>query len=63
MTNKKLETTIVLSPNNKNKWDMLYSTDGGKTFKLHKSFNSMEDAMKETTIVNGSMRLMNDLFK
>ena len=42
---------------------MLYSTDGGKTFKLHKSFNSMEDAMKETTIVNGSMRLMNDLFK
>jgi len=63
MTNKKVETKIVLSPNNKNKWDILYSNDGGNTYQLHKTFASMEDAMKETTIINGSFRLLNDLVK
>jgi hypothetical protein len=63
MTNKKVDTKIVLSPNNKNKWDILYSNDGGKNFKLHKTFASIEDAMKETTIINGSFRLLNDLVK
>jgi hypothetical protein len=63
MTNKKLETKIVLSPNNKNKWDILYSNDGGKNYQLHKTFASIEDAMKETTIINGSFRLLNDLVK
>ncbi len=63
MTNKKLETKIVLSPNNKNKWDILYSNDGGNTYQLHKTFASIEDAMKETTIINGSFRLLNDLVK
>lgn len=63
MTQKKLETKIVLSPNNKNKWDILYSNDGGKNYQLHKTFSSMEDAMKETTIINGSFRLLNDLVK
>ena len=52
MTNKKLETKIVLSPNNKNKWDILYSKDGGKNYQLHKTFASIEDAKKETTIKN-----------
>jgi len=63
MTNKKLETKIVLSPNNKNKWDILFSNDGGNTYQIHKTFASMEDAMKETTIINGSFRLLNDLVK
>ncbi len=63
MTKKKLDTKIVLSPNNKNKWDILYSNDGGNTYQLHKTFASMEDAMKETTIINGSFRLLNDLVK
>lgn len=58
----KLSTKVVLSPNNKNKWDMLYSTDG-KKYTLYKSFPSIEDAMKETTIINGSLRLLNDLVK
>ena len=31
MASKKLETLITLSPNAKNKWDVLYSNDGGKT--------------------------------
>ena len=31
MASKKLETLITLSPNTKNKWDVLYSNDGGKT--------------------------------
>ena len=63
MASKKLETLITLSPNNKNKWDVLYSNDNGKTYKLHKTFNSPEEALQETTIVNGSFRLLSDLMK
>lgn len=62
MSNK-LSTTIVLSPNNKNKWDLLYSKDGGTTYLLYKSFHTIEDAMKETTIINGSLKLLNDIVK
>lgn len=63
MASKKLETLIKLSPTNKNKWEVLYSNDGGKTFQLHKSFNTPEDALQETTIVNGSFRLLKDIMK
>ena len=63
MSSKKLETLIKLSPNKKNKWDVLYSNDNGKTYQLHKTYNTMEEAMQETTIVNGSFRLLNDIMK
>ena len=60
---KKVATKIVLSPTEKNKWDILYSKDGGNKYTLYKTFATMEDAMKETTIINGSLRLLNDLVK
>jgi len=63
MTSKKVETKIVLSPTSKNTWEILYSKDGGNTYKLHKAFKTMEDALQETTIINGSVRLLNDLIK
>lgn len=59
----KLATKIMLSPTDKNKWNLLYSNDGGTTFKVYKSFPSIEDAMKETTIINGSFKLLNDVLK
>lgn len=61
MASKKLDTLITLSPNKKNKWDVLFSNDGGKTYQVHKTFNTPEEALQETTIVNGSFRLLKDL--
>jgi hypothetical protein len=63
MSSKKVDTLVVLSPNAKNKWDVMFSNNGGKSYQLHKTFATMEDAMKETTIINGSLRLLNDVLK
>jgi hypothetical protein len=57
---KTMTTTIKLSSNNKT-YEIWY-TNNGTDFKLHKKgITSIEDAMKETTIIKGSSRLLNDL--
>jgi hypothetical protein len=59
----RLKTRVVLSPTEKNTYDILY-TNNGKDYKIHKSgFKSLEEALQETTIINGSLRLLNDVVK
>lgn len=58
-----IKTEIKLSPSGKT-YDVWYSTDGGQSFELHKrNFKSMDEALKETTIINGHYRLLKDLQK
>ena len=54
-------TKIILSQS-KNTYDVWYSNDG-KTFVLHKSFKSIDDAIKETTIIKGSFKLLKDVLQ
>lgn len=59
----KFATRVILSPTNKNTYDILY-TNNGKDFKIHKTgFKSLEEALEETTIIKGSLRLLGDVFK
>ena len=56
-----MTTKIILSPS-KRTYDVWYSNDG-KAFVLHKSFKSIDDAIKETTIIKGSFRLLKDVLQ
>jgi len=56
-----MTTKIILSPSRKT-YDVWYSNDS-KTFVLHKSFKSIEDAIKETTMINGSLKLFKDVLQ
>ncbi len=57
----KLTTRVVLSPTNKNTYDILY-TNNGKDYRVHKSgFKSLEEALEETIIIKGSLRLLGDV--
>jgi hypothetical protein len=59
----KLATRVILSPTDKNTYDILY-TNNGKDYKTHKSgFKSLEEALEETTIIKGSLKLLNDVLK
>ena len=59
---KTMTTTIKLSPNKKT-YEIWY-TNNGTDYKLHmKGITSIDEAMKETTIIKGSSRLLNDLCK
>lgn len=58
---KRLSTKVILSPTDKNTYDILYTTNG-VDYKLHKGgFKTLEDALKETTIINGGLRLLADV--
>jgi hypothetical protein len=54
-------TKIILSPT-KRTYDVWYSNDD-KTFVLHKSFKSIDEAIKETTIIKGSFKLLKDVLQ
>jgi hypothetical protein len=57
-----MTTKIILSPSKKT-YDVWYSNDG-KTFVIHKrGFKSIDDAIKETTIINGSFKLLKDVLQ
>jgi len=42
-------------------YQVWYSTDGGQTVHFHKTFDSMEDALKETVSLKGHRRLIDAL--
>jgi hypothetical protein len=57
-----MTTKIILSPS-KRTYDVWYSNDG-KTFVIHKrGFKTIDDAIKETTIINGSFKLLKDVLQ
>jgi hypothetical protein len=57
----KLSTKVILSSTDRNTYDILY-TNNGKDYKVHKSgFKSIEEALEETTIINGGLRLLQDV--
>lgn len=57
-----MTTKIILSPS-KNTYDVWYSNDG-KYYTLHKKgFKTIDDAIKETTIISGSFNLLRDVFQ
>jgi hypothetical protein len=59
---KTMTTTIKLSPNNKT-YEIWY-TNNGTDYKLHKTgITTIDEAVKETTIIKGSSRLLRDLCK
>jgi hypothetical protein len=59
MSNNKMFTRIMLSQNQKT-YEVWYSTNG-HTYCLHKKgFKSLDAAVKETTKIQGSFRLLND---
>lgn len=54
-------TTKIILSDNKNYYDLWYSVDG-VNYKLHKSgFKSIDSAIKESTIITGSLRLFKDI--
>ena len=54
-------TTKIILSDNKNYYDLWYSFDG-VNYKLHKSgFKSIDSAIKESTIITGSLRLFKDI--
>ena len=56
-------TTKVETPDNGKSWNVLYSNNG-KDFKVHKrGFKTMDEAIKETTIINGSFKLLKDVLQ
>lgn len=59
----KLSTKVILSSTDRNTYDILY-TNNGKDYKVHKSgFKSIDEALEETTIINGALRLLQDVSK
>lgn len=57
-----MTTKIILSAS-KNTYDVWYSNDG-KYYTLHKKgFKTIDDAIKETTIISGSFNLLRDVFQ
>ena len=56
-----MKTRVEFNPT-KGTWNVMYSTDGS-TFVLHKSFNSIDDAIKETNIIKGSMKFLKDVLQ
>ena len=57
-----MTTKIILSPSKKT-YDVWYSNDN-TVFVLHKrGFKTIDEAIKETTIINGSFRLLKDVLQ
>ena len=54
-------TTKIILSNDKKSYEIFYSLDG-VNYKLHKSgFKSIDSAIKESTIITGSLRLFKDI--
>jgi hypothetical protein len=60
MLKSTIKTEIRVSPKGFEVW---YSVDGGQTRQFHKTFNTMEKAMKETVSMKGHQRLLQDLLR
>lgn len=60
MLKSTMKTEIRVSSNGFEVW---YSTDGGQTSQFHKTFKSMDEAVKETVSLKGHQRLLSDLRK
>ena len=59
-----LKTTIKTEIRaNGDVFEVWYSLDGGQTNQFHKSFTSMDKAIKETVSMKGYRRLLSDLKK
>lgn len=57
-----MTTKIILSPSKKT-YDVWYSNDG-KYYTLHKrGFKTIDEAIKETTIINGTFNLLRDVLQ
>lgn len=56
----KMKTQIRKGPKGYEVW---YSIDGGQTIQFHKSFKSIDKAVKETVSISGHQRLLMDLKK
>lgn len=57
-----MTTKIILSASKKT-YDVWYSNDG-KYYTIHKKgFKTIDDAIKETTIISGSFNLLRDVFQ
>ena len=57
-----MTTKIILSPSKKT-YDVWYSNDN-KYYTIHKKgFKSIDEAIKETTIINGSHKLLKDVLQ
>ncbi len=57
-----MTTKIILSAN-KDAYDVWYSNDG-KYYKLHKKgFKTIDEAIKETKIINGSFNFLKDVLQ
>jgi hypothetical protein len=54
-------TTKIILSNDKKCYDLWYSVDG-LNYKLHKSgFKSIDSAIKESTIISGTQKLLRDI--
>ena len=54
-------TTKIILSNDKKYYDVWYSFDG-VNYKLHKGgFKSIDSAIKESTMINGTQRLLRDI--
>jgi len=63
LSNKKIRimTTRIILSDNKKYYDVWYSFDG-VNYKLHKGgFKSIDSAIKESTMINGTQRLLRDI--
>lgn len=54
-------TTKIILSEDKKYYDLWYSVDG-VNYKFHKGFKSIDLAIKESTIISGSERLLRDVF-
>ena len=54
-------TTRIILSNDKKCYEVLYSLDG-VNYKLHKGgFKNLDEAIKESTIITGSIKLFKDI--
>lgn len=60
MLKSTIKTEIRVSPRGYEVW---YSVDGGQTRQFHRTFDSMEKAMKETVSMKGHQKLLGDILK
>lgn len=55
-----IKTRVQLSEN-KRSYEVLYSYDNGKTYKLHKKGLTLDEANRESVSITGSFKLLRDI--
>lgn len=58
MLKSTIKTEVRIHPDGFEVW---YSVDGGQSSKFHSSYESFEEAIKETMILKGHYKLLGDL--